>query len=62
MINEATIQNQQRLQSIENQLKSLIQDVINQGINIGGLQVAVERHDRRLEDEYAGFYSRLPWV
>jgi archaellum component FlaC len=45
MINEATIQNQQRLQSIENQLESVITEVINQGSNIGGLQVAVERHD-----------------
>jgi archaellum component FlaC len=48
MINEATIQNQSRLNAIENQIKSVIQEIINQGSNIEALQGAVESHDRRL--------------
>jgi archaellum component FlaC len=62
MINEATIHNQERLNVIENQLNSLISEIINQGQNIEGLQGAVERHDRRLEDGHAGFYSRFDFV
>jgi archaellum component FlaC len=61
MINEVTIQNEQRLQAIENQIDSLTSEIINQGQNIGGLQTAVERHGHRLGDGQGGFFARTNW-